>query len=327
VTADKDRGGPSRNAGHGPCNFAGAPQDLATHITRSSTMERRLSPAGTNTPLLSRREATAGLFAAFGTLALGCSDDGGSSGAVDGGAGGADAAGGATGADAAAGAGDSAGSAASWASGGTKNLAASYPDPFATPVSSCVLAPTATEGPCTEAADQVRKDISEGYPGLPTRLALKVVNNACQPIAGATVKVWHTQITGSYSGNTPNPGMCVKDQADIAKHYFRGAQTTGASGRADFDTCFPGWYRGRAIHIHYTVSLNGKAYTSQIVFDQSLVNDIFTTHSDYKSYGLPDTPNASDNVVGGSRLAEYVATASRMSDGALLAAKLLVVSV
>jgi protocatechuate 3,4-dioxygenase beta subunit len=210
---------------------------------------------------------------------------------------------------------------------GTKNLAASYPDPFTAPSTACPLAPTATEGPCTEAADQVRKDISEGYPGLPVRLALKVVDASCAPVAGATVKVWHTQLTGSYSGDTPNPGMCLKDQADSAKHYFRGVQTTDASGRVAFDTCFPGWYRGRAIHIHYTVTHGGRSYTSQLIFDQALVSDIFSSHPDYQPFGLPDTPNASDNVVGNANLASYVASAARQSDGALLAWKQLVVSV
>jgi protocatechuate 3,4-dioxygenase beta subunit len=114
-----------------------------------------------------------------------------------------------------------------------------------------------TEGPCTEAADQVRKDVSEGYTGLPVRLALRVVDSACNPIVGAKVKIWHTQVTGSYSGNTPNNGMCLKVQTDSSKHYFRGVQTTVDNGRVDFDTCFPGWYMGRCIHIHFTGTLTG----------------------------------------------------------------------
>jgi protocatechuate 3,4-dioxygenase beta subunit len=121
--------------------------------------------------------------------------------------------------------------------------------------------------------------------------------------------------------------MCLKDAADAAKHYFRGVQTTDANGRVDFDSCFPGWYRGRAVHIHCTVSLGARAYTSQLVFDQTLVNEIFTSHPEYKSYGLPDTPNATDNVVGRGDLAGYTAAASRMTDGAMLASKQLVVNV
>jgi len=208
-------------------------------------------------------------------------------------------------------------------------MAGGYADPFssAVPITACVLATTATEGPCTEAADQVRRDISEGYSGIPLRLALRVVDTSCTAIAGAKVKVWHTQIAGSYSGNTPNNGMCLKDSADASKHYFRGVQTTDANGRVDFDSCFPGWYRGRTIHIHFTVSLNGKSYTSQLVFDQAVVQDIFANNDDYKGYGQPDTPNAMDNVVGGAKLASFVLDVSRLTDGAMMASKTLVVSV
>jgi protocatechuate 3,4-dioxygenase beta subunit len=205
-------------------------------------------------------------------------------------------------------------------------MTGNYADPFPTTTVACVLAVAATEGPCTEAADQVRSDISEGYSGLPVRLALRVVDASCKAIAGATVKIWHTQLTGSYSGNTPNPNMCLKDSADSAKHYFRGVQTTDASGRVDFDTCFPGWYRGRAIHIHFTVTANGRSFTSQLLFDQALIAEIFSTHPEYKGFGQPDTPNASDNVVVGHDLSTYLLAVTRQSDGAMLAAKELVVS-
>jgi protocatechuate 3,4-dioxygenase beta subunit len=285
--------------------------------------------------LLSRREAAQTILLALGgacsAALFGCG--GGTSSAGTSGTSGTSGSGGTgtgdAGSSGSSGSTDSGGSASSWASGGTAAMtgAATYPNPFATAVTSCVLAATATQGPCTEAADQVRKDVSEGYTGLPMRLALRVVDASCNPVAGASVKIWHTQITGSYSGNTPNPGMCLGDQADSAKHYFRGAQTTDADGRVDFDSCFPGWYRGRAIHIHYTVSLNGKSYTSQLVFDQALIDEIFTTHPEYSPFGLPDTPNATDNVVGNANLASYMLVTSRLSDGAMMAAKQLVVNV
>ncbi|HVH48036.1 MAG TPA: hypothetical protein VM925_37135 [Labilithrix sp.] len=221
----------------------------------------------------------------------------------------------------------STGSAESWASGGTKAMTdkASYPDPFATATVACLLLTSATEGPCTEAADQVREDISEGYAGLPMRLALRVVDTDCNPIANAKVKVWHTQLTGSYSGNTPNNDMCLKTQADSEKHYFRGVQTTDDDGRVYFDSCFPGWYRGRTPHVHYSVTIDGKTFTSQLVFDQTLVSEIFSTHTDYEQFGQPDTANATDNVVGNAKLATFIATTARMSDGAMLASKELVV--
>lgn len=210
-----------------------------------------------------------------------------------------------------------------WASGGTKAMTAkaSYPDPFATSAAACLLLSSVTEGPCTEAADQVREDISEGYTGLPMRLALRVVDSECNPLAGAEVKVWHTQLNGSYSGDTPNNQMCLKDASDASKHYFRGAQTTDDDGRVYFDSCFPGWYRGRTVHIHFTVSLDGRSFTSQLVFDQALVASIFDRHPEYASFGQPDTTNAADNVVGNGDLERFTLTTAKMSDGAMLASK------
>jgi hypothetical protein len=77
--------------------------------------------------------------------------------------------------------------------------------------------------------------------------------------------------------------------------------------------------------VHFSVSAGGRSFTSQIVFDQTLVNEIFTNHPEYKPYGLPDTSNASDNVVGNANLASYIAVTSQLDDGALMAAKQIVV--
>lgn len=291
-----------------------------------------------NEPLLTRRQMTEGLLTSLGGLlflrSVAACTGGGDSDTTSGGSSGSTSSGATTsssssssGSTSSSTGGTTTGSADAWATGGTKSMTAkaSYPDPFAVAATSCVLLTSVTEGPCTEAADQVREDISEGYSGLPMRLAFRVVDSHCQPVVNATVKVWHTQLTGSYSGDTPNPGMCLKDQADASKHYFRGMQTTDADGKVFFDSCFPGWYRGRTPHIHYTVTANGKSFTSQVVFDQTLVQEIFASHEEYKVFGQPDTTNASDNVVGRANTQTFVVDAARMSDGAMLASKLLVV--
>ncbi|MGC4020331.1 MAG: hypothetical protein QM793_14640 [Muricomes sp.] len=254
-----------------------------------------------------------------GTNADGLGGGGASTGGVGSSSGGTSATGGAN-------AGGATGSATEWASGGTVSMTGDYANPFSSPVSSCAVFDSTTEGPCTEAADQVRVNISEGYSGLPMRIALLIVDASCAPIVGAKVKIWHTQRTGSYSGDTPNNGMCLKDQADSSKHYFRGAQTTNEEGRVNFDSCFPGWYSGRAIHIHFTVSLDGKAFTSQLFFAQDLIDEIFTSHPDYSNFGTPDTPNSTDNIIGGKTLDPFLFDTKRLDDGALLAAKVITVA-
>ena len=118
-----------------------------------------------------------------------------------------------------------------WASGGTVAMTdkASYPDPFTVAPTSCALVATTTAGPCTTATDLVREDISEGWTGLPVRLALKVVDASCNPLANAKVKIWHTNNEGSYSGQTPNNGFCLLDQTYSSSDFMRGVGTTDAA--------------------------------------------------------------------------------------------------
>jgi len=218
-----------------------------------------------------------------------------------------------------------------WASGGTAAMTdkASYPDPFTAALSTCAIVASTTEGPCTTATNLARTDVSEGKPGLPVRLALKVVDTACAPIANAVVKIWHTDLTGSYSGVTPNPQMCLKDQAYASVDFMRGVQTTAADGTVAFDTCFPGWYRGRAIHIHFQVSSGGTTYrVSQLFFPEALTAAIFTSHVDYKSYGQPDTTFSNDNVIAPIPVAardRHLLDIARMTDKAMLASKVVTV--
>jgi protocatechuate 3,4-dioxygenase beta subunit len=226
--------------------------------------------------------------------------------------------------------GDECGSASEWASGGTVAMTATdcYPDPFAAGVMTCVLLCETTAGPCT--SDTIdRQDVSEGWAGLPVRLALKFVEaGTCEPVAGAMVEIWHTQRTGVYSGVTPAGAFCYGDEPDAESYlYFRGSQTTDADGRVDFDTCYPGWYAGRAIHIHFRVVLDGQTYlTSQLFFAEELSEEIFASHPDYAEFGQPDTLNTNDGVIGGVvDLSPYLLDTERMSDGAMLAWKVVAI--
>ena len=220
-----------------------------------------------------------------------------------------------------------AGAAAEWASGGTAAMTdkATYPDPFTEAATACVLVATTTAGPCTTEDELVRADVSEGWTGLPVRLALRVVDAACNPVVGATVKIWHTNVEGSYSGQTPNNGFCLKDQAYASQPFFRGNQVTASDGTVFFDTCFPGWYRGRAIHIHFQVKNGSQSYRiSQLFFAEDVTTDIFANHPEYQGYGQPDTTFANDGIVAAIPAAErdrHILTVARMSDGAMLASK------
>ena len=216
-----------------------------------------------------------------------------------------------------------------WATGGTAGMtgAAAYPDPFVDPVSVCALVATTTAGPCTTATDRVRVDISEGWRGLPVRLVLRFVDADCAPAAGVTVRVWHTNVEGSYSGQTPNNAMCLQDAAYAASDFFRGVQTTDARGVVGFDTCFPGAYPGRAVHVHFQVVREGRSsHVSQLFVPDALTREVFASHPDYAPFGQPDTMLATDSIsraVAPDALALLTLDVARMPDGALLATKTL----
>lgn len=88
------------------------------------------------------------------------------------------------------------GTAEEWATGGTASMTdkETYPDPFTGAIDACALVAATTQGPCTTEDELLREDVSEGWTGLPVRLALRVVDTACNPVAGVTVKIWHTNI-------------------------------------------------------------------------------------------------------------------------------------
>ncbi len=212
--------------------------------------------------------------------------------------------------------------AATWASGGTAAMTAAscYPDPLAS-ITTCSLVCATTAGPCTAPTTE-RRDVSDGITGLPLRLALEIVRaDGCTPIQGAVVEIWHTQRTGVYSGQTPNPGFCSGNDAQApSQSYFRGTQTTDANGRVDFDTCFPGWYPGRCIHIHVSVTIDTSSYVvTQLFFPDALNQEVFATHAEYSQFDQPNTKNTADTIYGADNLVEY----ARMSDGAMLAWKVI----
>jgi protocatechuate 3,4-dioxygenase beta subunit len=220
-----------------------------------------------------------------------------------------------------------------WATGGTAAMRdkASYPNPFATGLpATCALTCEATQGPCYSAQSETIQDISYGYSGLPTRVYLQVLNDSCQPVPGAVVDVWHVSAVGKYSGNdavNENVGFCTGNDSDFTSHlYFRGMQTSDANGVVFFDTCYPGWYTGRTVHIHLSVRIDDvNSVTTQLFFADSLNDDILTSQALYNSRGARATTNQNDSVVSAAAVGDYTFQTQKMTEGALLAWKTLVV--
>jgi protocatechuate 3,4-dioxygenase beta subunit len=152
----------------------------------------------------------------------------------------------------------------------------------------CVLTPELTEGPYYIAGEKVRRDIREGHPGTLLTLALTVLNaSTCKPIKGAAVDIWHADAAGNYSGFSSDTS---------SRTFLRGIQKTNAAGVAHFTTIYPGWYSGRAVHIHVKVHVGGSVvHTGQLFFPNALTDAVYKA-APYKSRGNPDTPNARDSI-------------------------------
>jgi protocatechuate 3,4-dioxygenase beta subunit len=165
-----------------------------------------------------------------------------------------------------------------------------------------LLTPELTEGPFYIDSERIRRDITEGKPGVPLKLRIKVVHvSTGAPVSGAAVDIWHCDAQGVYSGFTdqgpppfgnvhpppfppgpppmpdedgmlpPLPGEGFSPggfrgpgfgpghgrEPDNRLTFLRGMQLTDTAGMAKIDTVVPGWYVGRATHIHVRVHNGG----------------------------------------------------------------------
>lgn len=196
---------------------------------------------------------------------------------------------------------------------------------------SCVLTPETTEGPYYLDTGKVRADITEGRPGVLLELAITVVDaSTCNPVPGAAVDIWHCDAGGVYSGfgaasrggeapgggpgaggrpyagqpsgGPPGGGSARSD--DLV--FLRGTQLTGGSGVATFTTIYPGWYRGRAVHIHMKVHRGGPVvHTGQLFFDDALTDKVYAA-SPYSGRGARDVRNGDDSIYGDAGAASAV---------------------
>ncbi len=174
-------------------------------------------------------------------------------------------------------------------------------------VAGCLVSPEQTEGPFFVDEKLNRSDIridpADGSitQGLPLQLVIhvnQVSNNKCTPLSGATVDVWHCDALGSYSDVRDNAGGAAADTR--GKKFLRGYQITDASGKVEFQTIYPGWYRGRNVHIHYKIRTDPKSelgheFTSQLFFDEAITDQVHAL-APYAKRGRRDTSNSSDGI-------------------------------
>lgn len=227
---------------------------------------------------------------------------------------------------------------AAWLAGGTAAMTAAFPPtnvPFASVQdSACQISLSeATIGPCFFDTTDTRDDISEGQPGIPMVLALKLIDSHCNPLVGAVIEVWWCNNVGIYSGDNSastgkissfNTSFCTgNDSAALKAKWFRGIKTTDSNGIVYFKACYPGWYTSRTTHIHFRIVVNGtQQLISQFCFDDALNNDIYANHTNYKSHGKnTSASNTKDTVFSSGTYQNYQMNVMSQSDNSMIAYK------
>jgi protocatechuate 3,4-dioxygenase beta subunit len=172
--------------------------------------------------------------------------------------------------------------------------------PTAAPVA-CVVTPEQTEGPYFVDERLERSDLTAGtgdpsvVTGVPLRLVLDVLGvrggTTCAPLAGAQVDLWHCDAIGRYSGIG----------ADGGQSWLRGYQNADAAGRVAFTTIYPGWYPGRAVHVHFKVRVFAPSgdealdATSQLYFPDDASDDVLA-RAPYAGRAGPRVRNEDDAI-------------------------------
>lgn len=235
----------------------------------------------------------------------------------------------------------------------------------------CVLTSEQEEGPYYVDYEKIRQDVTEGKPGLPVRLQVRLVHaKKCSPLANAALDIWHCDASGVYSGftaNSPNgpggrgegpggfgpppggrppgppppgmrgPGGPRPHGALDATRFLRGVQITGGDGVAEFATIYPGWYAGRAIHIHCKVHVGGESseryqgghvsHTGQFFFPEEITERVAQLEPYSKRLQVHRTTQEEDHIFGEEHGSASMLTMSRLEKRADAAGFLATVTV
>jgi protocatechuate 3,4-dioxygenase beta subunit len=185
--------------------------------------------------------------------------------------------------------------------------------------SGCTESPTETQGPfpTKQPSSYVRSNIVDDRTGIPFTINITIQNknNSCAAISGAIVDIWHCDKDGYYS---EYGGTGMQSVNYTAVHFLRGRQVTDANGLVTFTSIFPGWYSGRATHIHvhiYNVSGTSLKVT-QIAFPEGSSSAVTIVNTTSYTKGMNGyTTNANDNVFSDGYTAELATVTGSVSAG------------
>ena len=181
----------------------------------------------------------------------------------------------------------------------------------------CTVSPSETKGPfpIKTPSQLVLENIKSDRIGIALLINLIIENktNNCAPLEGVLVDVWHCDKDGNYS----EYGGTQMQQTDYtAVHFLRGRQTTNSKGEVSFISIFPGWYQGRAPHVHVEVlnSSGSSLLVTQIAFPETISSEVYSS-TNYVAHGQADTANTKDNVFSDSLANELATLTGNLTDG------------
>jgi protocatechuate 3,4-dioxygenase beta subunit len=184
--------------------------------------------------------------------------------------------------------------------------------------SSCTVSPTETAGPFPSKSPSslVASDIRSDRTGVPLQVRITVNNRnaGCVALSSAIVDIWHCDKDGYYSeyGGT---GMQTANFTSV--HFLRGRQVTDVNGLVTFTSIFPGWYPGRAPHIHVHIydASGTSLLVTQIAFPTDVCNTVYTQATSFYTKGTQDTSNAGDSIFADSLASELATVSGSISAG------------
>jgi protocatechuate 3,4-dioxygenase beta subunit len=182
----------------------------------------------------------------------------------------------------------------------------------------CASTPSETPGPfpTKSPASLVMQDIRSDRKGVPliVNMTIQNKNKSCEVLQGAIMDIWHCDKDGYYS---EYGGTGIQSQNFTSVHFLRGRQVTNPSGLASFRSIFPGWYPGRAPHIHVHIyDAGGKSLlVTQIAFPTDICDHVYTTATNFYTRGKQNTSNARDNVFADSIANEMSLVSGSIADG------------
>ncbi|GAA0525483.1 intradiol ring-cleavage dioxygenase [Chitinophaga japonensis] len=185
----------------------------------------------------------------------------------------------------------------------------------------CSVTPTETAGPypTKNPSSYERSNIVDGQEGVPltVKITVKNTSNNCAALSGALVDIWHCTALGYYSEYVVNPGGGYSSVDYTGSHFLRGRQVTDSDGLVTFTSIFPGWYGGRAPHIHVHIYNAGgtSLLVTQIAFPTDVCDTVYTTASPYSEHGTQDTSNSEDGIFRDSLSSELATVTGSVSAG------------